>query len=261
MLSSSIALLTALTRLEISNPTTALLAACAPRLPALCLQHVTLDTRDEGYCGTWNREPIVSEFACNVLHLNQLTNLQIRAFNLSCADVAALSLVLHLNTALVAINLALLGTTRQLAFQESREEFTKSERGVLSELCAALRALPLRNMTLELDFWMPETEDLLFQPVDSGGRSVLRFKAAGTPDAKRLGAIVLWSVDIESRQITHVVHVEMSQEYLVDEIQGYAQGVNPFHGTCAHIENKFIAIAKFDQKTRRCLFQTGHWHT
>lgn len=168
MLSSSIALLTALTRLEISHPTTALLAACAPSLPALCLQHVTLDTRDEGYSGTWNREPIVSEFACNVLHLNQLTSLQIRAFNLSCADVAALSLVLHLNTALVAINLALMGTTRQLAFQESREEFTKSERGVLSELCAALRALPLQKMTLELDFWMPETEELLFRPVDSG---------------------------------------------------------------------------------------------
>jgi hypothetical protein len=159
--------LTNLTRLHIGNPTRALVAACTPHLAPLCLKSVTLDMRGAGYQGTLDSEPLLNEFACNALHLTSLTKLSIRAYNLSSPDVASLTLLLQ-HVSLEEVHLALLGNRKQLVFKADLVQATPSEDKVLADLCAALRLLPLRSLSLEMDLWMPEAQGSLFKPADGG---------------------------------------------------------------------------------------------
>lgn len=164
----AIACLTALSRLEIESPTLALVTALTPHLPALSLRHLSLDMRAEGYQGVSDFKPYVNEFACNALHLKHLTTLHIRAFNVTSDDISALTRVLQHNTGLEKVVFALLGNQKQQALQADKARVTNEERKVLVGLCSALRALPLHTLGLELDAWLPETAELLFQPTDGG---------------------------------------------------------------------------------------------
>jgi hypothetical protein len=174
-LGDAVQCLTALSRLHIERPTEALVAAFTPHLPPLYLKSLTLNMSEDDRC-TEDSRPVLHEFCSNALHLKSLIQLTIRACNLSSPDVASLTALLHGNPCLEDVSLSLVGKQRQPLFEAALEteaasegqQAAPSEPSILEELCAALRVLPLRTLTLEVDSWTVNSDMALFKPTDSG---------------------------------------------------------------------------------------------